>query len=591
MNKNYSYNKKINFNNKYNNKKYIINSFFQENEETIKRRDINEELTNIIYFLKNSLQTQRSTTLIDDRLNRLNTMLDNYTNLTVTLVIYKLINQKNTPDSCTPQQLFIISKFLFNYMINKFPTYNSNFVISRVKYNLGNYNLTPSNVNSCPLGTPLLEYILTHRPFFYQNINNRTIDIKIKENLSFRFSLPSLIKYPGIQTSGPAVDIGGITQIFYEEIQKELNKTGLIRGNLDYLKETYNNYPLKIKIINSANSEPIILNNFDELSTINNGTNLNKKKKNICQILHFINIIYLCSMSKINEMDVFDLSGRLIEKKIFKINISEDSEFYKFIMLRFYISQINRTNKIDFTDLPRNVLSNLFTYFLLNYNSFEGLTKLFSNSNKKLIFEGNRNLNYPSFVMSLLEYLKVPFLSNENIEIILRYYGYPSIGTFIKEHFISTNVSIENKDKIKEKITILSSSHINPLSPQKKNKIKAAFDRFIDLLNQKELDIFCSYITGTTKLSNYYIKIFDIDPNVVQTNSSGRPIFTRPFASHTCFNTLDLNINISTAANNNALEELVFNYLTRPKSGNNGNSEIRYQLIYAFSRSENLGIA
>ena len=576
----------------------------KRNEEQRKRNEEKRKILNKINLFLDYLLPKNKINLNESfhrKLNELNIFFGNNMNLTITLILYGLIIRKI---EFSVQKIIDISNILFNIMVQNSPNFivKNTFISEQNYYDLHDFNLIPTNEGVC-YQDRLLEYLLINKPSLYRSTNLNIIAIPInkkyagvssnyltgQQNFKMIFNLP-VVRKIAIRTNSPAIDVGGISQIFYEQIQDELNKIKFLNGNLNYIKRSYNEYPLKIKLKNDKNF--IIVENLRDLENLlnrNGNENIlpNIRKKNLYQILHIINTIFLCSMSVFNSRDVYDMSGNVIDTKIFNIKLSENSDFYKFIMYQYFQSIINEISQINLTSLSRKECESLFLFFLMNYDNNEEMSKLLDDHQKKYILEGNKNLNIPSYLEFVSEGMNIPLFSEKTLKTILNFYGYDSIKTFVKLHMIQTNISVENKEQIKDKINIISTS----LTPQKKNKIKAAFDRFIDLLNQKELDIFCSYITGTKKLSNYNIKIFDIDPNVVQTNSSGRPVFTRPFASHTCFNTLDLNINISTAANNNALEELVFNYLTRPKSENNGNSEIRYQLIYAFSKSENLGIA
>ncbi len=613
-NNKYSY-KHLSLNNKYssiikktNNYNRMFNSLLtpedrerRNREERIKRernskkKDINNKLVLIESYLLLINQEGRFRGIeTKNKIDELKRFIGCDIYFTISLILNNLLKRSRiTPDIFNKISIFLF-KFIteLNPHIRNFEINDLLFVNASFKYNLGDFNLIPANEGVC-YQSRLLEYILKNEPSFYIEFENSAFSIELNKNSinnkqSIWFGLPYVVKYLGIETSSPAIDVGGISQIFYEQIQDELNKINFLTGNLNYLKNSYNEYPIKIKVPKGRERGVLKINNLEELNTIINRNEDGLKKKDILKILHIINTIFLCSMSVYNKSEIYDIYGRKVGEKKFVINLSENSEFYKYIMYQFYLSKFNeQTSNIDLTSFTNEEFSNLFCYFLVYHNSPEEMYKLFNTEQRKQILQGNANINIPSYDERIKEFATIPLLNNTALSNILDIYGYPSIETFINLHMTPVNVSIENKDTIKENINIISTS----LTPQKKNKIKDAFNRFIDLLNQKELDIFCSYITGTRKLTNYNIKISDIDPNVVQTNSSGRPIFKTPFASHTCFNTLDLNINISTARNNNELEELVFNYLTRPKTVNNGNSEIRYQLIYAFSKSENFGLA
>lgn len=552
----------------------------RQREERIKKK-ISDKINIFIEYLLSINNINAMESSIEEfkkiNINVLGTLDTRILPITITLLLNRIIDRKK---EFSLKKIIDLSNILFFILIYRSNYYQiKTYENSSQEYNLDNFNLIPTNKDIC-YQDRLLEFLLINQPSFYRSNPSNIIDIDVEKNerkFKLIFNLPVVIRFNGIKTLSPAIDLGGISQIFFEQIQDELNKINFLRGNINYIKKSYNNYPLKIKIEDGSS-----INIIEKIINLNKNKNIlsSIKMKNIYQIMHIINTIFLCSMSIFNS----------INRKKFYIKISENSDFYKFIMYYYFKKITEKIPRINLIGLTQKEYESLFAFFLINHDSNDEMSKLLNNEQRRYILEGNSNSNIPNYIDMIKEVSNIPFFSDYILDTILEFYGYSSIETFINFHMTSENVSIENKDLVKNNINILLLNFINQ-SNQKKNKIKAAFDRFIDLLNQKELDIFCSYISGTKKLTNYNINIYDIDPNVVQTSSSGRTLFTRPFASHTCFNTLDLNINISAARNNTELEELVFNFLSRPKSVNNGNSEIRYQLIYAFSKSENFGIA
>ncbi len=401
----------------------------------------------------------------------------------------------------------------------------------------------------------LLEYVMSRGSSNYNHIINIPVPYTINE----------------VEYAGGGVNAGGLLRTFYDEVGKEFE------------------FPQVTKLVVSKYYDVIpYLECYFEIQ----GINIEDKHK---RLLDFAFFVSLCASSirasnSFNSEMVLTISNKAKLYKTLSYYYVEslykneslkdiDIKINKFLLFKL-LNENDKEEFVNFVDIalklyenriPNNISESLYLNINIRNKSNIEKKKLIANELYKEYEKHNvfgLTLNKPErSIYNILQYYGYGISDVNNY--VVRYYKNHLMELFFYLHCKEKSVSINDKEKIKNIISIEKSIYAPPTahglgaelilnhnSTIFIEKCKAIINTFIDSLNDEEIKIFIKFVTGNKQVpQKLTFKIY----------SHQKASRYLALSAHTCFFTLDVNYNY-TGKNNSPIpaEFLTHNAIMDP---------------------------